>query len=228
VIGFLLVPFKKKNRANTCTGLRTGTFLLGFFFFVCSTQTKNAWTLTISLTIMILSLLGDALDGKIARSRWGEVTRLGKILDPLVDKVIWLVYWWSIYHLLQRDQQVEFFWICGGVLLLTLLDMKSATGYLLKLCKGQSLQGANGWGKTKFWLVATGAMVLLMQLSPVIPFKVNPWFDFWIGIHWMASNLFAYLWLLVAGALVCSGKSLYKKKKGRNEEFIPQRVLEKN
>jgi len=42
--------------------------------------------LELALTITILGALTDLLDGKIARLS-GEVTNLGKILDPLADKI---------------------------------------------------------------------------------------------------------------------------------------------
>jgi len=63
--------------------------------------------------VLALSSLSDYLDGHLARS-WGQVTRLGQVLDPFADRLFILttllglayrgiVPWWLVVVLLARD-----------------------------------------------------------------------------------------------------------------------------
>ena len=44
----------------------------------------NRWFLAVALTLTIVFELTDLIDGLLAR-RWGQVTDLGKVLDPFAD-----------------------------------------------------------------------------------------------------------------------------------------------
>ena len=59
-------------------------FLLPFIFFCLQ---KNTHTYTIAAIVLILvSILLDSLDGYVAHKR-NQITNLGRILDPVVDKL---------------------------------------------------------------------------------------------------------------------------------------------
>lgn len=47
----------------------------------------RTWLLDVAVVLFIIAASTDILDGYLAR-RWGQVTPLGRVLDPLVDKVL--------------------------------------------------------------------------------------------------------------------------------------------
>ncbi|MFE9429286.1 CDP-alcohol phosphatidyltransferase family protein [Kitasatospora sp. NPDC006697] len=66
-----------------------------------------------ALLILLLSGVSDYLDGKLAR-RWGQISRLGQLLDPLADRLYifstllgltWrgILPWWLTAVLVARD-----------------------------------------------------------------------------------------------------------------------------
>jgi CDP-diacylglycerol--glycerol-3-phosphate 3-phosphatidyltransferase len=85
----------------------------------------------LALGILLIGMLTDFLDGRIARAR-GEETEWGKILDPLADKVCVAVMalvllklgdlpFWFVAALIARDLAI----LAGGVYI------KSARGVVL-------------------------------------------------------------------------------------------------
>ena len=56
-------------------------------FFVLSLSSNWNYGRTIALVLFILAGISDYFDGEIAR-RYGIVTKFGKLMDPLVDKVM--------------------------------------------------------------------------------------------------------------------------------------------
>jgi len=69
------------NAPNLISGLR---LILSFVFFGFLSFTD--WWLTATI-LFVVAVATDALDGYLAR-KWQQITVLGRILDPLVDKVI--------------------------------------------------------------------------------------------------------------------------------------------
>ncbi len=85
--------------------------------FVIAFLSEGLWARIAALVIVVLSELTDGFDGHIARSR-GEVTDLGKLLDPLADSIsrltvfvafmsIGLIPWWMVLIFLYRDSAVS-------------------------------------------------------------------------------------------------------------------------
>lgn len=50
---------------------------------------SDRWLL--AMVIFAVVIFTDKVDGWVSRSKWGRVTRLGTILDPIVDKIIVIV-----------------------------------------------------------------------------------------------------------------------------------------
>lgn len=74
------------------------------YYLVGLHQGRDQWGLRIAaLSVFVLIAATDALDGWLARSR-NEVTKLGKVLDPLADKALVL----SALILLTRPSLPEF------------------------------------------------------------------------------------------------------------------------
>ena len=72
-----------KNLPNILTLVRIACAGVFAYFFVC--HQYNACVIT-----FIISMVSDVLDGAIAR-KYGCVSDLGKVLDPLADKITLLV-----------------------------------------------------------------------------------------------------------------------------------------
>lgn len=71
-----------------------------------------------ALAVLMVSGLSDYLDGKLART-WGQVSRLGQLLDPFADRLYILstllglawrevVPWWLVAALVARDVLLSF------------------------------------------------------------------------------------------------------------------------
>ena len=88
-----------KSVANYLTLLRLGLILPTSLFLVLSrVQTKSHWN-NLAILAFCLLCLTDFFDGFIAR-RFKQMTYLGKILDPLVDKMTILIIsflLWKLY-----------------------------------------------------------------------------------------------------------------------------------
>ena len=71
------------NWANRLTLGRLALTIL----FVLALSSNWAYGRTAALGLFLLASITDYLDGEIAR-RWGIITKFGKLMDPLVDKVM--------------------------------------------------------------------------------------------------------------------------------------------
>src|SRR5436190_4788441 len=71
------------NWANRITLSR----LLLTVLFVVALNSSWGYARTAALVIFLLAGLSDLIDGEIAR-RYGNVTNFGKLMDPLVDKIM--------------------------------------------------------------------------------------------------------------------------------------------
>jgi cardiolipin synthase len=79
------------NRITMVRILSVPLFILALFYYLRSTDAgapNEMWRRT-ALSIFLAASLTDALDGYLARKR-SEVTRLGRMVDPLADKSLLL------------------------------------------------------------------------------------------------------------------------------------------
>lgn len=120
----------------------------------------------IALIILAFSGISDLVDGKIAR-RFNQVSNLGKILDPVTDKLT--VFAIAIIFYLQFSQaQNEFLKTYAWVFLLFVIkDVVMVVGAFVMILFGMRPCAAEIYGKiatTAFYLV----MVLIMAIGPEI------------------------------------------------------------
>jgi len=97
------------NPANALTALRIVLVPLYLWLFA-----RNTWgSLIFALIAFVTAAVTDLYDGRLARSR-KEITRLGKFMDPLADKLLvvgalvqfWmagLVWFWFVVVIVVRD-----------------------------------------------------------------------------------------------------------------------------
>lgn len=76
---------KKMNLPNKLTCLRI--ILVPLFVIAMCLPTEWIWPIYTALGIYIVAALTDFLDGYISRKK-GLITRFGKIMDPLADKLL--------------------------------------------------------------------------------------------------------------------------------------------
>ena len=106
----------------------------------------------VALALFLVACAGDVLDGMVARSR-GEITESGKVLDPLVDKALYIALLASLT-------------ICDEVPLITLILFLIPEvglvvgGIILHRCAG-IIQGARILGKAAAVLFFASVVLLL-------------------------------------------------------------------
>ena len=152
----------------------------------------------IASLLYLLAAAGDFLDGYLARSR-GQVSTLGKFLDPLADKLIVnavLVFMvalgrvepWVVVVLIARDLAVN-----------GLRSIASAQGLVISASEG---------GKIKTALQLVAIMMLLIHFSyPLLVVGID--FDYHVAGRWLlyvsvVMSLWSggeYLWHFLSAAL---------------------------
>ena len=108
--------------------------------------------------ILLASGITDTLDGQLAR-RFGWITDLGKILDPIADKLTQTAV--SICFIIRFPQ----LWFFFAVLIAKDLVMLTLGGYLTK--GGVKIEGAKWFGKVA--TVVFYVVMILIVLFPSIP-----------------------------------------------------------
>ena len=111
-------------------------FLLPLIIFGLTKETASYKILTLS--VMLVSILTDVLDGYLAR-RLNEVSALGKIFDPLGDKIC--IGTIAIAVTILRD----FPWWAVGIIIAR--DIGIITGGLLMVGRWTVITSSNIWGK---------------------------------------------------------------------------------
>ncbi|MGH8869597.1 MAG: CDP-alcohol phosphatidyltransferase family protein [Actinomycetes bacterium] len=105
------VPAAQTSRVLTVPNLLSALRLAGvpvFLWLVLAVE-EDAW----ALVLLAASGFSDWLDGQLAR-KWGQVSRLGQVLDPVADRLYILatvvglairgiIPWWLVPVLLGRD-----------------------------------------------------------------------------------------------------------------------------
>lgn len=120
-------------------------------------QMATGHTLTAGL-ILVLSGLTDFFDGQLAR-RFGWVTPVGKILDPVADKLTQTAVSITLMVLLRQ------YWPFFAIMLAKDCIMLVLGGWLMR--RGVKLEGARWFGKVSTFLYY--AVMILIILIPSLP-----------------------------------------------------------
>jgi CDP-diacylglycerol--glycerol-3-phosphate 3-phosphatidyltransferase len=181
------------NWANRLTLGRLALTIL-FVFALSSTW---AYGRTIALFLFILAGISDYLDGEIAR-RYGIVTKFGKLIDPLVDKVMMAAAFICLVPLGAVPAWVATIVVARDFLITGVRLLASAEGTVLP---------AEKLGKHKTsWQIATVLFFLLLlstrELSSPVEEAVwwqNAWHYggdalLWITIGLTIYSGLGYLW----------------------------------
>ena len=142
--------------------------------FAVAQELLGGWALAVvACAMMLLSGLTDLWDGRLAR-KWGCVSTLGKMADPLMDKVFYLVAFptlvWQIVH--QGGECAE----CHGLVMLgfTVLYLLRDTWVTFMRSIG-TLYGADvaamwlGKVRTALSFPGAGWVYMYLAFSPLLP-----------------------------------------------------------
>ncbi len=178
----------KKHAANLITLLR----IFGVSFIFIWTPFKTATSQQTVLLLYIFLACTDSLDGWLARSRWGTITNLGTLLDPLADKLLILVY----LPLLEMQQISSF-----PVFVLLGRDFAVTSLRIFAIRQGE-VMSAKLTGKLRTLISFPFAAILFCRVkvgsggNQVISLIVG-WVQSWP--QWLISGL---IWLLVAVTII--------------------------
>jgi CDP-diacylglycerol--glycerol-3-phosphate 3-phosphatidyltransferase len=121
----------------------------------------------LTVCILILAVITDILDGILAR-RYNEVTELGKIIDPLADKIVLAVVIYQLYII--GELPAYYLIIIVGRDLLILLG-----GILVSQKIGRVLP-SNILGKIAVLSIGIFILAVVLELKSSITFLYNIFF----------------------------------------------------
>lgn len=91
----------RKSLVNAITFSRVPLIFAWLGLAIAQEFAGGVWLAVLACAMMLFSGLTDAWDGSLAR-RWNVVSTLGKMADPLMDKVFYIVAFpalvWQIMH----------------------------------------------------------------------------------------------------------------------------------
>ena len=190
------------NLPNRITVARLG---LAIVFFVLvgqySHRAPRPWLLDLAAATFVIAAISDILDGYIARKR-GLVTPFGRILDPLVDKIL----------------------VCGAFILFVGTGFVDADGHnvtevrtwMVVVIVGRELLvtglrgfnesmgkafGASLHGKIKMWMQSVAAPAILLIVAHE---------GTWFSVDKAQTMKIALAWLTVIATAVSMGQYLMR------------------
>lgn len=140
------------NLANKLTIMRI--FLVPIFLVFIAIK-GIPYGKTIATTIFILAALTDKLDGYIARSR-NQITRFGKFMDPLADKLLVTAALVSLVELQVLPTWIAMVIIAREFAVTGLRAVAAAEGIVI---------AASPWGKAKTVIQIVAIIVSLLGLN---------------------------------------------------------------
>ncbi len=149
----------KINLPNLLTIIR---ILMSPVFLVVLTMTSIPHHYLWAFIIFVIASITDFVDGKLARKN-NQITNLGKLLDPLADKMLTTA---ALLGFMQTG-------LCNiWVLMIVLTREFTVTGIRMIATVQNVVIPANIWGKIKTatQMIFSGAILLLAELY-VIPFS---------------------------------------------------------
>ena len=174
---------------------------------------EGYWPKVLAFVVFVAAALSDVWDGYLARSR-NQITDLGKLLDPLADKLLLLATLIPIYWISQERKELYGIPVWGSIPLwvcLLLLGREFAMTAFRQWAKHRGViiaAGRAGKLKTAFQSIFIGATIawfaFLEALGP-LGWRDTPLARFWTHFH----GGFVALTLAIATALTVYSFALY-------------------
>lgn len=178
-------------------------------FFIINTT----WSTIVAIALFLLAVFTDFLDGHIARTT-NQVTNLGKLLDPIADK---LLVCCTLFLIVEKNifTQMDFFPVgVGGFSCALIISRELLISVFRQLgaTKGVVIH-ANSWGKTKaiFQYISIPILMLLSLNEQLISLSLT----LYNVIYWVGISVFAIATLLTiisAIIYVVENRHLFKDK----------------
>ena len=155
----MMLSFEKKDWVtipNMLSLLRILLIPIFGYIYLTATQPIHYY---LAAFIILLSGLTDLIDGWIAR-KYQQITELGKLLDPIADKLTQLTVLLCLF--------TQFKWVGYIVLLFLVKESFMLISSLILLKKGKKLDGAKWYGK-----IATAIFYVCMVYLVAFPLAVD-------------------------------------------------------
>lgn len=123
------------------------------FYFLAQDNTTSYY---IAVLLMLIAIASDILDGYFAR-RLNQITDLGKILDPLADKLGLGIF--VLFIIFYREFPI---WVAG---LLFLKDFLTLVGAILLVKRKDLFPMSNNWGKLNSWAWAITVILYVVRFD---------------------------------------------------------------
>jgi len=114
------------------------------------------WTAWAALAVFCIAAMTDLVDGRLARAR-GQVTNLGKFLDPIADKLLVIL---AMVLMVSQDGLVPA-WVC----IVCVAREFIVSGLRMAAAERGVVIAAGPWGKAK----TTAQTIAIMMLTVNLP-----------------------------------------------------------
>lgn len=148
------------NLPNALTTSRFGFALLVLIFLLSSFPGAK----TLALVFFVIAALTDALDGHLARTKYGT-TNFGKLMDPLADKVLVAAVFVGLVSLRPQFYFPDLPWVPASMVVLILSREFMVTGLRLLAVEQGKVIAAGQLGKWKTIVQMATLVLALLSLA---------------------------------------------------------------
>lgn len=168
-----------------------------------------------AVVVLVISGLTDLFDGKIAR-RFNQVSELGKILDPVADKLTQITIAIVIFLVLNKSQDPTMRWFKWVFLFFLFKELVMILGGAVMLAIGLRPGAAEIYGKVAT-CVFYAVMVIVLAFGPEIGALRN-WFTLPTPVMIVLVIISALLTFVALLSYLPSTFRQFKERKHKSEE----------
>ncbi len=168
-----------------------------------------------AVVVLVLSGLTDLFDGKIAR-RFNQISELGKILDPVADKLTQITIAVVIFLVLDKSQDPTMQWFKWVFLFFLFKELVMILGGAVMLAIGLRPGAAEIYGKVATF-VFYGVMVVVLAFGPEIG-ALREWFTLPTPVMIVLVIISAALTFVALLSYLPSTFRQFKERKHKSEE----------
>ncbi len=168
-----------------------------------------------AVVVLVLSGLTDLFDGKIAR-RFNQISELGKLLDPVADKLTQITIAVVIFLVLDKSQDPTMQWFKWVFLFFLFKELVMILGGAVMLAIGLRPGAAEIYGKVATF-VFYGVMVVVLAFGPEIG-ALREWFTLPTPVMIVLVIISAALTFVALLSYLPSTFRQFKERKHKSEE----------